>query len=51
MAKLSLKDKTTKGVAWSTEDAFLSHGVTFIVGLAIACLVLKSIVQQVLYHF
>lgn len=36
MAKQSLKEKTVKGVGWSAADAFLGHGVTFIVGLILA---------------
>lgn len=32
----SLKDKTVKGVGWSAADAFLGHGVTFIVGIVLA---------------
>ena len=36
MAKQSLKDKTVKGTFWSAADAFLGHGVTFIVGLVLA---------------
>lgn len=36
MAEQSLKDKTVKGVGWSAADAFLGHGVTFIVGLILA---------------
>ena len=32
----SLKNKTVKGVGWSAADAFLGHGVTFIVGLVLA---------------
>lgn len=32
----SLKNKAIKGVAWSSADAFLGHGVTFIVGLILA---------------
>lgn len=32
----SLKNKTVNGVGWSAADAFLSHGVTFIVGLVLA---------------
>ena len=34
--KESLKDKTVKGVGWSAADAFLGHGVTFIVGIVLA---------------
>lgn len=36
MTEHSLKDKTIKGVGWSTIDAFLSQGVTFMVGLVLA---------------
>lgn len=36
MAEQSLKDKTVKGTFWSGIDAFLSQGVTFIVGLVLA---------------
>lgn len=36
MSDNSLKDKTVKGVGWSAADAFLGHGVTFIVGLVLA---------------
>jgi len=36
MAEQSLKDKTVKGVGWSAIDAFLSQGVTFLVGLVLA---------------
>lgn len=36
MAEQSLKDKTIKGTAWSAADAFLGHGVTFIVGIVLA---------------
>ena len=32
----SLKNKTVKGVGWSAIDAFLGHGVTFVVGLVLA---------------
>ena len=32
----SLKNKTVKGVGWSAADAFLGHGVTFLVGLVLA---------------
>lgn len=32
----SLKDKTVKGTFWSAADAFLGHGVTFVVGLVLA---------------
>ena len=36
MAEGSLKNKTVRGVGWSAIDAFLGHGVTFIVGLVLA---------------
>lgn len=36
MAAQSLKDKTVKGTFWSAADAFLSQGVTFLVGIALA---------------
>lgn len=36
MAEQGLKDKTVKGVGWSAADAFLGHGVTFIVGIVLA---------------
>ena len=36
MAEESLKNKTVRGVGWSAIDAFLGHGVTFIVGLVLA---------------
>ena len=36
MAEQSLKDKTVKGTFWSAMDAFLGHGVTFIVGVVLA---------------
>ncbi len=32
----SLKDRTVKGVGWSAADAFLGHGVTFLVGIVLA---------------
>lgn len=32
----SLKSKTIKGTAWSAVDAFLGHGVTFVVGIVLA---------------
>lgn len=38
----SLKNKTVKGVGWSAADAFLGHGVTFIVGLVLARLLSPS---------
>ena len=36
MTKQSLKDKTLKGVWWSSADAFLGHGVLFFVGIVLA---------------
>ena len=36
MAEQGLKDKTIKGTVWSAADAFLGHGVTFIVGIVLA---------------
>lgn len=36
MAKQSLKDKTVKGTFWSAAEAFLGHGVTFVVGIVLA---------------
>lgn len=36
MAEQGLKDKAIKGVGWSAADAFLGHGVTFLVGLVLA---------------
>lgn len=36
MAKQSLKDKTIKGTFWSAADAFLGHGVMFVVGIVLA---------------
>ena len=36
MAKENLKDKTLKGVWWSSADAFLGHGVLFFVGIVLA---------------
>lgn len=36
MSEQSLKDKTVKGVGWSAADAFLGHGVTFVVGIVLA---------------
>ena len=32
----SIKKKTVSGVGWSAADAFLGHGVTFLVGLVLA---------------
>ena len=36
MAKQSLKDKTVIGTFWSAAEAFLGHGVTFVVGIVLA---------------
>lgn len=36
MAEQNLKDKTLKGTFWSAADAFLSQGVTFLVGIVLA---------------
>lgn len=36
MAEQSLRNKTVAGVSWSAADAFLGHGVTFLVGLVLA---------------
>lgn len=36
MAEQSLKDKTINGTIWSAADAFLSQGVTFLVGIVLA---------------
>ena len=36
MAQRSLKEKTVSGVGWSTADAVLGHGVTFLVGIVLA---------------
>ena len=38
----SLKDKTIKGTFWSAADAFLGHGVTFLVGIVLARLLSPS---------
>lgn len=38
----SLKDKTVKGVGWSAADAFIGHGITFLVGLVLARLLTPS---------
>ena len=32
----SLKNKTVKGTVWSSLDAFLGQGITFLVGLVLA---------------
>lgn len=42
MAEQGLKDKTVKGVGWSAIDAFLGHGVTFLVGIVLARLLSPS---------
>ena len=36
MSQQSLKNKSVAGVGWSAAESFLSHGVTFIVGLVLA---------------
>ena len=36
MSEQSLKDKTIRGVGWSAADAFIGHGVSFLVGLVLA---------------
>ena len=36
MAKESIKDKTVKGVAWSSIDNVMQFGVTFLVGIVLA---------------
>lgn len=36
MSQQSLKDKTIKGTFWSSADAFLGQGVTFLVGIVLA---------------
>lgn len=36
MADKSIKNKTIAGLSWSAADAFLSHGVTFVVGIVLA---------------
>lgn len=36
MQRQSLKEKTVSGVGWSAADAFLGHGVTFLVGIVLA---------------
>lgn len=38
----SLKDKTIKGTMWSAADAFLGQGVTFLVGIILARLLLPN---------
>ncbi len=38
----SLKKKTVRGVGWSAADAFLGHGVSFVVGLVLARLLSPS---------
>ena len=42
MSQQSLKDKTIKGTMWSTADAFLGQGVTFLVGIVLARLLSPS---------
>lgn len=42
MPQQSLKEKTVSGVGWSAADAFLGHGVTFLVGLVLARLLTPS---------
>ncbi len=42
MSHKSLRDKTISGVGWSATDAFLGHGVTFLVGLVLARLLTPS---------
>ena len=42
MPEQSLKDKTVKGTFWSAADAFLGHGVTFLVGIVLARLLSPS---------
>lgn len=36
MSEPSLRNKTIKGVGWSAADAFLGHGITFVVGIVLA---------------
>ena len=36
MPKKSIKNKTVSGISWSAADVFLSHGVTFLVGIVLA---------------
>lgn len=36
MSQESLKNKTVKGTLWSAADAFLGHGITFLVGVVLA---------------
>ena len=36
MAQQSLKNKAVTGIGWSATDAFLSQGVTFVVGIVLA---------------
>ena len=38
MIQSSLKTKTASGIGWSAADALLGHGVTFIVGIVLACI-------------
>ena len=42
MKEQSLKNKTVVGVGWSAADAFLSQGVSFIVGIILARLLSPS---------
>lgn len=42
MAEQTLKDKTVVGIGWSAADAFLGQGVTFLVGLVLARLLLPE---------
>ena len=36
MSETNLKDKTVKGLSWSTIDSFASHGISFVVGVVLA---------------
>ena len=36
MSSNSIKSKTISGISWSAADVFLSHGVTFLVGIVLA---------------
>ena len=36
MSEESLKNKTIKGISWSAADAFVGHGITFVVGIVLA---------------
>ena len=42
MTEQSLKNKTVNGLGWSAADAFIGQGVTFIVGLVLARLLLPE---------